>query len=192
MKLIVATHNQNKIKEIYEILKESNIELVSLLDLNDHEDIIEDGITYEENAFIKAKAIYDKYKSIVFADDSGIEITALNDEPGVNSKRFSDGGDLGNNLKVLELLKNNENREARFVCTICLYDGIKPLYFKGEVRGTISTELRGTNGFGYNPIFIPEGYSETLGELSVEIKDSISHRKNALTKLSEYLKTNNL
>lgn len=192
MKLIVATHNQNKIKEIYEILKESNIELVSLLDLNDREDIIEDGITYEENAFIKAKAIYDKYKSIVFADDSGIEITALNDEPGVNSKRFSDGGDLGNNLKVLELLKNNENREARFVCTICLYDGIKPLYFKGEVRGTISTELRGTNGFGYNPIFIPEGYSETLGELSVEIKDSISHRKNALTKLSEYLKTNNL
>ena len=192
MKLIVATHNQNKIKEIYEILKESNIELVSLLDLNDHEDIIEDGITYEENAFIKAKAIYDKYKSIVFADDSGIEITALNDEPGVNSKRFSDCGDLGNNLKVLELLKNNENREARFVCTICLYDGIKPLYFKGEVRGTISTELRGTNGFGYNPIFIPEGYSETLGELSVEIKDSISHRKNALTKLSEYLKTNNL
>ena len=192
MKLIVANHNQNKIKEIYEILKESNIELVSLLDLNDHEDIIEDGITYEENAFIKAKAIYDKYKSIVFADDSGIEITALNDEPGVNSKRFSDGGDLGNNLKVLELLKNNENREARFVCTICLYDGIKPLYFKGEVRGTISTELRGTNGFGYNPIFIPEGYSETLGELSVEIKDSISHRKNALTKLSEYLKTNNL
>ena len=192
MKLIVATHNQNKIKEIYEILKESNIELVSLLDLNDHEDIIEDGITYEENAFIKAKAIYDKYKSIVFADDSGIEITVLNDEPGVNSKRFSDGGDLGNNLKVLELLKNNENREARFVCTICLYDGIKPLYFKGEVRGTISTELRGTNGFGYNPIFIPEGYSETLGELSVEIKDSISHRKNALTKLSEYLKTNNL
>lgn len=192
MKLIVATHNENKIKEIYEILKQNNIELVSLLDLNDHDDIIEDGNTYEENALIKAKAIHDKYKTIVFADDSGIEIRSLNNEPGINSKRFSEGGDLSNNLKVLELLENVENREARFVCTICLYDGIKPLYFKGEVRGTISTELRGSNGFGYDPLFIPEGYSETLGELSVEIKDSISHRKNALTKLSEYLKTNNL
>lgn len=189
MKIIVATHNINKLNEIKKVLKDFKLDLVSLIDLNDDEEIIEDGSSYFENALIKAKTIHTKYKEIVIADDSGLEVEVLNNEPGINSSRYSNQGDYKNNLKVLKLLKNNQNRNARFITVIALYSGSEPVFFEGTLKGRIANEIKGDYGFGYDSIFIPEGYNETLAELKEQVKNEISHRKIALSKLAEYLKT---
>lgn len=184
MKLIFATHNDNKLKELKEILKDTNLEIVSLKELNDYEDIIEDGNTFEENSIIKAVHIARKYNVNAIADDSGIEISYLNNEPGIYSARYSGKGDYENNLKVLNLLENIENRSARFVCVISTATPSGEVKtYEGIVEGKIANEPRGNNLFGYDPIFIPNGYNETFGELDNEIKSKISHRANALNKL---------
>lgn len=186
MKYIFATHNNNKINEIKPLI-DKNIKIVTLKDLNYQDEIIEDGLTFKENALIKAKTIYDIYKIPVIADDSGLMIKSLNNEPGVNSKRYSDKGDLGNNLKVLKKLKNINNRNAQFVTIICLYDGNKATYFEGVLKGTIAYDMKGKAGFGYDPLFIPIGYDKTISELGMEVKQKISHRSIAINKLIKYL-----
>ena len=181
MKLILASHNKNKIKEFKDILKDTNIELISLTDLNDYEDIIEDGNTFLDNAIIKAKHISTKYNLPAISDDSGLEITALNNAPGIYSSRYSGKGDLGNNLKVLKELEGIKDRSASFTCVIVVYypDG-NYHSFEGIWHGHISSEIKGNNGFGYDPIFIPNGYNKTSAELGKEVKSQISHRAKAL------------
>lgn len=181
MQLILASHNKNKIKEFKEILKETNIELLSLIDLNDHEEIIEDGNTFTENALIKARNIAGKYNLPAIADDSGIEIKYLKNAPGIMSARYSGKGDLENNLKVLKELDGITDRYARFICVIVLYyPNGEYKTFKGVWEGFISTELKGNNGFGYDPIFIPNGFRKTVAELEETLKSKISHRAKAL------------
>lgn len=188
MKIILATHNKNKIKEINDFLRNTNLDLVSLEDLNDYDEIIEDGNSFFENALIKAKTIAHKYNLPVLADDSGLEIEALNNEPGINSSRYSGKGDYYNNLKVLEGLKDAFNRRAKFTTIIVLYypNGDYES-FKGEWEGFINTEIKGINGFGYDPIFIPKGYQKTVAEMNLNIKNKESHRAKALSKLKSYL-----
>jgi|SRR5690554_3903614 len=189
MKIIVATHNLNKVKEFKEILQDTNIELVSLHDLNDFEEIVEDGESFLENALIKAKTIYLKYNMPVIADDSGIEIEALNNAPGIHSARYSEDGDLGNNLKVLARLKDITNRNARFKSVLVLFKGKDNYYsFEGIWEGTIADKLSGDEGFGYDPIFIPKGYTQTAASLGMEIKNKESHRAKALKKFREFIK----
>lgn len=181
MKLILASHNKNKIKEFREILKDTSIELLSLIDLEDFDEIEETGNTFLENAIIKAKKISIKYNLPAIADDSGLEVMALNSRPGVYSARYSGKGDLENNLKVLNELVGITNREALFNSTIVLYYPNGEYYnFEGIWHGTIGNEIRGTNGFGYDTIFIPKGLKETVAELDSKIKSKISHRAIAL------------
>lgn len=185
MKYILATHNENKLNEIKPLI--NNIKIISLNDLNYKKDIIEDGSSFEENAFIKAKTIYDEYNIPVISDDSGLLVKSLNNEPGINSKRYSNKGDLENNLKVLKKLGDTKDRYAKFVTVICLYDGKKPIYFKGVMEGSISFNLKGEEGFGYDPIFIPKGYSKTISELGMNVKEEISHRSKAIKALVSYI-----
>lgn len=181
MKLILASHNKNKIKEFKDILKDTNIELISLTDLNDYEEIIEDGNTFLDNALIKAKSISLKYNLPAISDDSGLEITALNNAPGIYSSRYSSNGDLGNNLKVLKELEGIKDRSASFTCVIVVYYPNDEYHsFEGIWHGHISNEIKGNNGFGYDPIFIPKGYNKTSAELGEEVKSQISHRAKAL------------
>lgn len=186
MKYILATNNINKLNEIKPLLNDK-VEILTLNDLNFNKDIIEDGLTFEENAFIKAKTLYDLYKIPVISDDSGLMVKSLNNEPGIHSKRYSNKGDYENNIKLLKNLNNKENRTAKFVTVICLYDGDNPIYFKGIMEGLISKEIKGKSGFGYDPIFIPKGYNKTISELGIEIKEKISHRSKAINKLVNYL-----
>lgn len=185
MKYILATHNINKINEIKPLLK--NIKIISLKELNYNKVIIENGKTFKDNALIKAKTIYDEFKIPVISDDSGLLVKSLNNQPGINSKRYSNKGDLENNLKILKNLEGIKDRTAEFVTVICLYDGIKPLFFKGVMQGVISSEIKGEDGFGYDPIFIPKGFNKTISELGMSVKEEISHRTKAINSLVNYL-----
>lgn len=186
MKYILATNNINKLNEIKPLINK-DIKILTLKDLNYNKDIIEDGETFKENAFIKAKTLYDEFKIKVISDDSGLLVKSLNNEPGINSKRYSNKGDYENNVKLLNNLKDIKDRSAKFVTVICLYDGNEPIFFKGEMKGSISYELKGRSGFGYDPLFIPEGYNKTISELGPEIKEKISHRSSAIKKLIDYI-----
>ncbi|HKL94996.1 MAG TPA: RdgB/HAM1 family non-canonical purine NTP pyrophosphatase, partial [Haploplasma sp.] len=189
MKIILATHNTNKISEIKSHLKETKIEVISLLDLKDYEEIIEDGHTFLENAIIKAKAIAKKYNTLTLADDSGLEVSALNNEPGIYSSRYSGKGDYQNNLKLLDNLKGITNRDARFVCCLALVEPNSSINsFEGVLEGTIAKEVITEQGFGYDPVFIPNGYNTTLDLLGSNIKNTISHRANALNKFVDFIK----
>ncbi|HHT96927.1 MAG TPA: RdgB/HAM1 family non-canonical purine NTP pyrophosphatase [Clostridiales bacterium] len=186
MKFILASHNKNKIKEFREILKDTKIELISLIDLNDNEEIIETGNTFLDNALLKAKHISKKYNLPTIADDSGIEIKYLKNAPGIYSARYSSSGDLANNLKVLKELEGVTDRYARFICVIAVYypnDEYKS--FKGVWEGFIANTIKGNNGFGYDPIFIPNGYRSTVAELDENIKAKLSHRAKALQLLKD-------
>ncbi|WP_040683803.1 XTP/dITP diphosphatase [Thermobrachium celere] len=192
MRLIVASNNNHKVQEIKEILKPLGIEAVSLKEAGISIEIVEDGTTFEENAYKKAKTIYDITKEAVLADDSGLEVYALNNAPGVYSARFA-GEECNykkNNEKLLELLKDmpDDKRGARFVCTMILItkegEVIKSV---GTVEGVISKEPRGTNGFGYDPLFIVPELDKTFAELSEEEKNKISHRARALENLKGLL-----
>ena len=184
--IILATSNIGKINEYKEIYPYFDYKV-----LDKKLDIDENGSTYLENAFIKASAVYQSLdkKLPVLSDDSGIEILALNNFPGIYSSRFANTISTNErNALVLEKLKNKKDRRARFVCVICLIDREGNKYYgKGIVNGTIATKIRGDKGFGYDPIFIPDGYDKTFGELGDEIKNTLSHRGNAfkdlLTKL---------
>ncbi len=196
MKLVFATNNKNKLSEIRSILG-NKVEILSLNDINCDVDIPETADTLEGNALIKAKYIYDHYKMSCFADDTGLEVDTLDGEPGVFSARYGGGeghDSEANMTKLLTKLGENNNRNAQFRTVIALIEcddkGENPIIhqFEGIVKGTITHERKGGAGFGYDPIFMPEGYSKTFAELGGDIKNKISHRARAVSKLAEYLK----
>lgn len=190
-KLVVATNNAHKLAEIRAILG-GQFELLSLKDINCLEDIPENCDTLEGNASQKAHYVYDRYGMDCFADDSGLEVEALHGEPGVRTARYAtDGHDTDANVsKLLRVLEGEPNRRARFRTIISLIEGGVEHQFEGIVNGNITTQRQGTGGFGYDPVFSPEGYQESFAELGVEIKNQISHRARAIQKLVGYLKDN--
>lgn len=184
MKLVFASNNAHKLKEVKAKLP-SNFEVLSLKDVLGEVDIIEDGATLEENAAIKARYVYNETGLNCFADDTGLEITALNGEPGVYSARYA-GEDCSfddNMNKVLQNLENAEDRSAKFRTVICLIIDGKESLFAGEVEGVMTEDKRGGDGFGYDPIFLPDGFSESFAEMSLDQKNQISHRGRAVEKL---------
>ena len=182
-KLVFATNNAHKLDEISSILGEK-VELLSLKDIHCHVDIPETADTLEGNAMLKAEYIYKNYGLDCFADDTGLEVEALNGAPGVYSARYA-GGE-GHNAEAN--MQGVQNRKAQFRTAICLIlDGKKHL-FEGIVKGEIIKEKRGSSGFGYDPIFVPEGYTKTFAELGNETKNKISHRALAVEKLCRFLK----
>lgn len=190
MKLVFATANQNKAKEI-QLLIPNSIEILSLNDINCQEEIPETQATIEGNASQKAFYVYEKYSQNCFADDTGLEIEELNGQPGVLSARYAgDAKNANDNMdKVLLEMKRIENRKARFKTVISLVINGKELQFEGLVNGIILTEKKGNSGFGYDPIFLPDGSSKSFAEMELSEKNKISHRALAVNKLVEYLKT---
>lgn len=197
MKIVFATNNAHKLQEIREILG-PDFDIVSLKDIGCHVDIPETGKTLEENARIKAEYIVNRYRIDCFADDTGLEVEALGGAPGVHSARYAEGTDHDSEANMDKLLRELDgqcNRKARFrtVISLVTVSGINPFdyreeQFEGEVRGTIATEKHGTEGFGYDPIFIPEGFDRSFAELGENVKNQISHRAGAVRKLAERLK----
>ncbi len=190
MKVVLASNNKHKLKEIKEILKDFDYELVSKSEMGFIEETIEDQDTFEGNSYKKAKEVSDKFSCIAIADDSGLMVDALSGEPGVYSARYSsEGTDEKNNEKLLKNMKDVENRRAKFVSVITMvFPNGDSIIARGEVHGRIGYELRGTDGFGYDPLFIENESNKTFAQLSAKEKNSISHRKRALDKLSEKLK----
>jgi len=188
MTLVFASNNEHKIKEIKSLLGDS-FKLLSLHDINITEDIPEEESLIEGNALAKARYVYNASGMDVFADDTGLEITALNGLPGVHSARFAgEDKDSSENIKkVLYLLGSNENREARFRTVIALILDKKEYLFEGIINGTIIYEKRGIMGFGYDPIFVPEGKRLAFAEMDLTEKNTISHRALAFRKLKEFL-----
>lgn len=195
-KLLVASNNQHKIREIKEILKDIPVEILSLKEAGIDIDVEETGNTFMENAYIKAKAIYDlldnKEDYLVMSDDSGLAVDALDGAPGVYSARFAGehGNSKKNNEKLLSMLEGIEfeNRTARFVCAIVLiYGNEQALKVVGEVEGYITDKEYGEDGFGYDPIFYTKEFNKTFAELTSEEKNSISHRGRALEQLKNGL-----
>jgi len=189
MKIVFATNNQNKLMEVRKILG-NKFEVLSLSDIGCHDDIPEKGQTLEDNALLKAQYVYNKYRVDCFADDTGLEVEALGGAPGVYSARYAGGvghDSEANMRKLLKELENKDNRKARFRTIFVLIIGGKVQKFEGIVNGEIIREKRGGEGFGYDPIFKPEGYDKTFAELGTGIKNQISHRARATKKLAEYL-----
>lgn len=189
MKLVFASNNQNKIKEIQLLLPE-NIQVLSLEDVGCFEDIPETADTIEGNAILKADYVTQKFGYNCFADDTGLEVEALNGEPGVYSARYAgEQKDANDNMdKLLSNLKDKDNRKAQFKTVIALnLDGRQHL-FTGIIKGKIIEEKIGTNGFGYDPIFVADGYVKTFAELTIEEKSGISHRGLAVKQLIDFLK----
>mgnify|MGYP001342089141 CR=1 FL=1 len=189
MKLVFATNNKNKIKEIKHLLNNS-LEILSLEDINCFEDIPETSDTIEGNAIQKAQYVYENYGYNCFADDTGLEIEALNGEPGIYSARYAgeEKNPEMNMNKVLDKLKNVSNRNARFKTVIALIIDGKTTCFEGIVEGEITHTKSGSEGFGYDPIFMPKGYNKTYSEMSLDIKNTMSHRAIATKKLIAFLK----
>ena len=189
MKLVFATNNKHKLEEVKAILG-NRIEVLSLNDINCHDDIPETADTLEGNALIKARYIYDKFGVDCFADDTGLEVEALGGEPGVYSARYAgeDCNSEANMYKLLQNLTEKNNRNAQFRTVIALIIQGEEKLFNGIVKGTISNEKMGNAGFGYDPIFIPEGFSESFAQMTSDMKNSISHRYRATEELSKYLK----
>ena len=189
MKIVFATNNKHKLEEIKDILGK-DFEIVSLAEIGCHEDIPETGLTLEENARQKSTYIVKHYNHDCFADDTGLEVDALNGEPGVHSARYAEGTDHdseANMRKLLLKMSNVKDRTARFRTVISLIINGVEHQFEGRVEGRIATEKHGKEGFGYDPIFIPEGYDKSFAELGEEVKNQISHRARAVKKLAEYL-----
>ncbi len=188
-KLVFATNNRHKLDEISQILGEK-IELLSLKDIHCSEEIPETADTLEGNAIQKAEYIHQHYGYDCFADDTGLEVESLNGAPGVYSARYAgDGHDSEANMqKLLQNLEGISNRKAQFRTAICLIIDGETHLFEGICKGEIIQEKRGGSGFGYDPIFVPEGYFETFAELGNEIKNQISHRAKAVEMLCQYLK----
>ncbi len=187
MTIVFASNNLHKVEEVKNKLR---MPILSLKDIKCFEEIPETGNTFEENAFIKANHVYTKYKKDCFADDSGLVIEALDGEPGVYSARYA--GEYGNgeaNMdKVLLKMKNKSNRKAKFVTVICLILKGETHYFRGEINGIITGQKMGSKGFGYDPIFLPDGSKKTFAEMSLDDKSHISHRALALRQMQLFLK----
>ena len=182
---VFASNNKHKLDEVREILG-LHVNILSLNDINCNINPEETGLTFEENSLIKCRAVSDFTNLPVLADDSGLNVLSLNGNPGVKSARFAgeNATDNENLLKLLAELEGVADRQAHFTACLCLYcSGSDPQFFQAEVHGKIITEPRGDKGFGYDPVFMPEGYTETFAELGAEVKNTISHRKLALNKL---------
>lgn len=189
MELIFATNNQHKLEEVQQLIG-SKFHLKSLADIHCSDDIPETGTSFEENAGQKSRYIFDRFTLNCFADDSGLEVEALNNEPGIYSARYSGARDNEQNLHlVLEKLGNSTNRKARFVTVISLLMDGKEHLFKGTINGQIAHKPSGKKGFGYDPIFIPDGYAITFADLDSSEKNRISHRAKAMQKLIKFLNT---
>lgn len=188
VKLVFATNNKHKLEEVADKLK-GRIELLTLNDIGCRDDIKETGTSFNENASIKSHYIFDKFKLNCFGDDSGLEVEALNGGPGVYSARYA--GEHGNHsANIDKLLKNLEavkDRQARFVTVISLMWNGEELFFEGTVEGTIRQESSGTGGFGYDPVFQPDGFDITFAEMTLEEKNKLSHRARAVEKLVAFL-----
>lgn len=188
-KLVFATNNAHKLDEVRRMLGD-RVEVVSLGDIGCHTDIPETADTLEGNARQKAEYVYKKYATDCFADDTGLEVEALGGAPGVHSARYAGekGHDSEANMnKLLAEMQGNPNRKARFRTVICLIEGGEEHLFEGIVNGKIIDEKRGGSGFGYDPVFVPEGHDETFSEMGGEEKNRISHRAHAVRKLCDYL-----
>lgn len=188
MKLVFATHNKNKFTEVKAMLP-SYIELLSLTDIGCEEDIAETADTIEGNAILKADYVRKKYNLNCFADDTGLEVPALNNEPGVFSARYAgDSNDSQANIeKLLKNLKPKKDRSARFKTAIALSMDHSEIMFLGICEGKITKELRGESGFGYDPIFQPDGFDKTFAEMTLSQKSEIGHRGKAMRQLIDYL-----
>lgn len=190
-KLVFATNNAHKLEEVAAILGDQ-VELLSLNDIGCQADIPETAETLEGNALLKSSYIYKNYHLDCFADDTGLEVKALNGAPGVYSARYAggEGHDAqANMLKLLHELEGKENRKAQFRTAISLILDGKEYLFEGVIKGEIIKEKRGDSGFGYDPVFMPEGYDRTFAELGNDIKNQISHRALAVQKLCEFLQS---
>ncbi|OJV87399.1 MAG: non-canonical purine NTP pyrophosphatase [Bacteroidia bacterium 44-10] len=186
--MVFATNNPHKLDEIRKI-GEGRLRILSLADIDCHEEIEETGNTLEENALIKARFIKEKYGYDCFADDTGLEVDALKGAPGVYSARYAgEGCSFTDNMdKLLTALQGIENRTAQFRTVIALVLNGKEYLFDGVIKGKIIEKKRGSTGFGYDPIFMPDGYDKTFAELGNEVKNSISHRALAMEKLVDFL-----
>jgi XTP/dITP diphosphohydrolase len=188
-KLIFATHNANKVNEVKAVF--TSHEVLSLAELDYHEDIAETETTFIGNALLKARHVFEVFNTPVFADDSGLEVFALDGAPGVYSARYAgkEKNHTKNNEKLLRALEHETHREAQFKTVIAYKNATTELTFEGVVKGTIAHGCSGTGGFGYDPLFIPEGYDKTFGELPREVKLQLSHRSRAIAKLYGHLKS---
>lgn len=192
-RIVVATHNPNKVREFKEVLEPLGYQVFSDKDFNVHNEPVEDGKNYQENAYIKAHALCSLLNIPVISDDSGIEIDALGEAfPGIHSARWA--ASISNDYRivdehVLSLLEGKENRKARYHCSICLLESkdAAPLFFDGVCEGKIATKIGGMNGFGYDPIFIADEGSVCFGDIPDDKKNAISHRGKAVRKLLAYL-----
>ena len=191
MKLVFATNNRHKLQEVRDIVGD-RVEVLSLADIDCHDDIPETADTLQGNALIKARHIYEKYGLDCFADDTGLEVEALGGAPGVYSARYAgeDCDSEANMRKLLENLTGKTNRSAQFRTVIALIINGEEILFNGIVKGTIATEKKGDSGFGYDPVFIPEGHSDSFAQMGSEMKNSMSHRFRATQQLGDYLKEN--
>lgn len=193
MKIILATKNKGKVAEFASILGDK-FELITQAEAGITESAEENGTTYAENSRLKAKFIFEKTGLPTMADDSGLECDALDGAPGVYTARFAGEGatDSTNIDKLLAVLDEEENRKARFVAHITLVMESYEIHCEGTLNGEITRGRRGSNGFGYDPVFIPEGYDKTLAELDDDVKNSISHRRKAIEKMQKALSDLNL
>lgn len=180
--IVFASHNLGKVREVQHLLHTDDIKLLTMGEAGLHDFMIEEnGYTYEANATLKAKTVGDKLKLPTLADDSGIEVEALDGKPGIYSARYAKGSDADRVKKMLKEMEGKTNRKAKFVAIFVFYDPKTNLrkVFQGEVLGRISHTIMGEQGFGYDPIFIPDGYEKTMAELGVDQKNQISHRAKA-------------
>jgi len=187
--LIIATRNKGKVREIRHVLKPLKLNILSLLDLPKAPDIKENGKTFEVNAVKKATAIVRKFDSLVLADDSGLEVKTLRGQPGIRSARYAGPNPTSEKLckKLLRAMKSKKDRKARFVCVMAIASPKKKKVVKGICKGKIAYKMKGTHGFGYDPVFIPQGYSRTFAQMPLKLKNRISHRGKALKKAKAYL-----
>lgn len=191
MKLVFATNNKHKLQEVRDIVGD-RVEVLSLADIGCYDDIPETADTLQGNALIKARHIYEKYGLDCFADDTGLEVEALDGAPGVYSARYAgeECDSEANMQKLLQKLTGKTNRNAQFRTVIALIINGEEKLFNGIVKGAIATEKKGDSGFGYDPVFVPEGYSESFAQMSSEMKNSMSHRFRATQQLGDFLKEN--
>ncbi|WP_315119294.1 XTP/dITP diphosphatase [uncultured Clostridium sp.] len=193
-KLIIASNNKNKIKEIKEILGGLNIDVIALKETGMDIEVEETGDTFIENAYIKASEIFKLFKEdncMVLADDSGLSVEALGGQPGIYSARFAGehGNDRKNNEKLLNMMKDVENRKGKFICAMALIiDENNIIKVQGEVEGVIGYEEKGVHGFGYDPLFYYPKHNMTFGEMDGNLKNNISHRRIALNELEKKIK----
>lgn len=190
MDILVATHNLHKKEEIQQILG-ANYFVVSLTDYNLNDEIIEDGNSFAANALIKAKYCYEKTGKPSLGDDSGMVVEALDGRPGIFSARYAGDHDFNKNIeKVLSEMTDQVNRRAYFITVLCYIDDKGAHYFEGRVYGNLTKEVFGEQGFGYDPIFMPDDYNKTFAEMPAEDKNKISHRNAAIKQFLEFLSTN--